>query len=189
AATEPDEIADTTAPDETADTTAPDEIADTTAPDEIADTTAPDETADTTAPDETTEPDETATATTPDETADPQAQFATAYHEARRLANRGQNQAALESIDAALAINPLDARALTLKADILYARGRYAEALKYANAATSERRTYAQGWLSKGLIHLELGQPDDAKKALSRYLELRPDAPNARDVKRLIEAP
>jgi len=106
---------------------------------------------------------------------------------ARRAARRGKSDEALASVERLLAADPQNGAALALKADILLGKRQPRSALKVANAALDASSRIASAWLTKGMAHYELEEYADAKRALARYLELRPRARNADEIRLLLD--
>jgi tetratricopeptide (TPR) repeat protein len=108
--------------------------------------------------------------------------------EAQRLHRRGRSAAALALVDQVLSATPRDVKALVLKADILLAMRQPRVALVPAQSAVGLAPGHAMAWFTKGMIHYELKQYADAKSALGRYLELRPNAQNAEEIRIVLES-
>ena len=106
--------------------------------------------------------------------------------EARRL-RRQDPDAALKMIATALAAKPGDGGALLLKAQILLDQDRTKDALNAADEALASDKSNADAWRMRGKILIDR-EPEQARKALVRYLELRPDAPDADTIRSAIDS-
>jgi len=104
---------------------------------------------------------------------------------ARRL-RRARPDEAMALIASALAENPTGGAALVLKAEVLLDRGEMAQALAVCNQALAADDENGEAWRTKGKILLA-SDPAAAKAALQRYLELRPDARDAEDIRAALE--
>lgn len=80
----------------------------------------------------------------------------------------GDDQAALASIDLALRVSPVKAKAMVLKAEILFSLGSYKTALLVIEDAICARPNWAEPYLSKTNILAVLGRYADANKACSQ---------------------
>jgi hypothetical protein len=105
---------------------------------------------------------------------------------ARRAQRNGRLDEALELANDALEIRR-SARTYSLKADILLDLGRRREALSAIDDAVAATPRSAQVWKTKGLLHWELEDYADAKKALRRYLELNPGAADKDQIQAIID--
>ncbi len=107
------------------------------------------------------------------------------YRRARVAVDRGDYDRALEEIDASLAAGR-SARALGLRAEILWELGNVDEALAAATTAVSENPRDADAWLTKGGLHWEREEQGAAESAYRRYLALRPRGVRAEQIRRLL---
>ncbi|HUH04318.1 MAG TPA: tetratricopeptide repeat protein, partial [Kofleriaceae bacterium] len=105
---------------------------------------------------------------------------------ARAAYRRGDYDQAVVLVDEAIAVRRA-ARGYQLKADILADKGDAPAALEAIDAALGLSSRNAAVWKAKGLLHWELKQFDRAKQALSRYLELAPNARDANDIQNIID--
>ncbi|MCP4445873.1 MAG: response regulator [Myxococcales bacterium] len=106
---------------------------------------------------------------------------------ARKAKRRGDKLEALQFIDEALDIRT-STTALLLKAETLLALGDSRAALEVATDLTFVASRRAKGWRIRGHAAYEQGNHADARKAFGRYLELRPSAPDAADVRALLDS-
>jgi len=67
------------------------------------------------------------------------------------------------------------------------AMGKSREALDAASKAVEVGRRSAGAWLTKGMLHYELKEYPAAKRALEKYLELKPNASDADTIRMLLE--
>ncbi len=107
-------------------------------------------------------------------------------NEARRAQRHREYDQALGLVDQALA-ERRSSRAYQLKADVLLAKGDPEAALDAADRAVAMAPKSARCWLTKGMLHYELKQYGEAKRALERYLELNPKAGDADTIRMLIQ--
>jgi regulator of sirC expression with transglutaminase-like and TPR domain len=77
---------------------------------------------------------------------------------------------------------------LALKAEILYDAGEKAKALGLCNTVVSANPANADAWLTKGLIHLDMGDNNQARAAFTKYLELRPTGDRSETVRGLLDS-
>jgi hypothetical protein len=108
--------------------------------------------------------------------------------QAARAFRAGRHQVALERVDRAIE-RRRSAAAFRLRAEILLASGQAAAALEAADRAVDIAPRDADGWLTKGMVHYQLRQLDDARRALERTLALAPDSPEADSVRLLLGDP
>jgi CheY-like chemotaxis protein len=59
----------------------------------------------------------------------------------------------------------------------------YKEALPYLQDAVEDDPNNPSAWLALGLAYYNLGRPKDARGAFEQFLKLKPDGPEARDVR------
>ena len=115
-----------------------------------------------------------------------QSSFKELMKEARRMHRHHRYDEALALVDQAIAERRAS-RAYQLKADILMGKGETKTALVAADRAVKIAPGSATAWLTKGMLHYELKQYPQAKKALERYLALKPNAGNADTIRMLLE--
>jgi CheY-like chemotaxis protein len=106
----------------------------------------------------------------------------------RKALARGDRAGALAAADQALAENPNGSEALALKCELLYNQGDKTGGLELCDQAIAANGANADAWLNKGMIHFDLGQNDQAKRAFERYLELRPNARDAQSVRDILQS-
>ncbi len=115
-----------------------------------------------------------------------QSSYKALIKEARRMHRRRRYGEALALVDQAIAERRAS-RAYQLKADILMGKGDTKLALVAADRAVKIAPRSAKAWLTKGMLHYELKHYPKAKKALERYLTLKPNAGNADTIRMLLE--
>jgi DNA-binding response OmpR family regulator/tetratricopeptide (TPR) repeat protein len=120
----------------------------------------------------------------PEADADP---FQEALAGAHRAHRAGAHEAALQHVDEALTLAPRSSLALSLKAEILMTLRRTAEAREPASRAVEFAPRRAPAWFTKGMVHYELGEREQAREALERYLQLRPEGRHAGSIRLLLE--
>ncbi len=108
------------------------------------------------------------------------------FDEARRAYRKKRRDEALRLLDLALA-ERRNARALTLKADILLDKREPGRALTIIQQALKLKPRYARAWLIKGQIHFDRKENDKAKAAFQKYLDISPNGSDAEDVRLLLE--
>ena len=113
--------------------------------------------------------------------------FQDALVDAHRAHRAGSHDQALEHVERALRLAPRSSRALSLQAEILMALGRTPEARAPATGAVESAPRRAPAWFTKGMVHYELGEMSEAREALDRYLQLRPDGRHADAIRLLLE--
>jgi CheY-like chemotaxis protein len=132
-----------------------------------------------------------ATVVVPRPTADAGAPVPKGYKElikqARKASRSGKYDDALALIEQALAESPGSSEALLLKADVLANKGDTREALAACNSAIAANAGNADAWKMKGKILMD-SSPAEARAAFEKYLELRPDARDADDIRAIIES-
>jgi CheY-like chemotaxis protein len=111
--------------------------------------------------------------------------YADLVRAARRL-RRARPDEALAMLDRALTENPGGGEALVLKAETLLDKGEMAQALAACNQALAADDGNAEAWRTKGKILLA-SDTAAAKSALQKYLELRPDARDADDIRAALD--
>ena len=111
--------------------------------------------------------------------------YAEMVRAARKL-RRARPDEAMALLERALVENPGGGAALVLKAEVLLDRGEMAQALAVCNLALAADDENGEAWRTKGKILLA-SDPAAAKSALQKYLELRPDARDADDIRAALE--
>lgn len=110
-----------------------------------------------------------------------------ALKSARRALRAGDRADALLYIDESLDLRK-SSSAMTLKVDIFLKMNLRSEAQAAVEALTQSFPRRAASWRLKGTIHYEEKQYAEARKALSKYLELAPRAKDAEGVRALLES-
>ena len=94
------------------------------------------------------------------------------YRQAQQLyLLEGDDQAALAAVDLALRVCPVKAKAMVLKAEILFSLGSYKTALSVIEDAIVARPGWAEPYLSKTNILAVLGRYSDANAACTEGME------------------
>jgi hypothetical protein len=106
--------------------------------------------------------------------------------EARRQ-RRAAPDVALAMVDRALLANATGGVALVLKAELLLDRERTDAALAVTEKAIQADENNAEAWRTRGKILLGT-DTEGAKAALQKYLDLRPNAPDAEKIRSAIES-
>jgi len=106
---------------------------------------------------------------------------------AARKLRRSKPDLALTYIDRALELEPKGTGALVAKAELLLDRNNPDAATAVIDRALAGDSGNAEAWKAKGKILLNRDS-DGAKVALQKYLELRPNAPDAEQVRAAIDS-
>jgi len=117
---------------------------------------------------------------------DPRRKYRRLLREATRLRRHGRYREALAVVDRALKIRRRG-DAYILKSEIYEKQRRYHEALRSITRATRAAPRSAKAWFHRGMIQFELKQDAAAKRALKRYLELRPHGTQSEQVRTLLK--
>src|SRR5690554_550743 len=99
-----------------------------------------------------------------------------ALDEAHALLEQGQPAAALQRVDAAIAMLPQEARFYGLKADIALSQDRHSEAISLYNEAISRQDDYFDYYLGRGLAYSRQGNDQRARADLQASADLLPTA-------------
>ena len=94
--------------------------------------------------------------------------------EAAKLIKRGTLEQALVKLDAAIAIEPREARFYGMKGDVLRQAGLYETALVQYNQAIARDQGYYQYYLGRGLSYRRLRKRQEARHDLNRSNSLLP---------------
>ncbi|RKG92014.1 tetratricopeptide repeat protein [Corallococcus terminator] len=97
-----------------------------------------------------------------------------AFNEGVHRSMSGNHEAAVQSFDQVLAVDPRHFPALTAKASALKQLGRTAEALKGFQRAVELEPTAADPLREAALCQLELGEPEAAALLMERAVQLNP---------------
>ncbi len=114
------------------------------------------------------------------------AQWRETMDRARSAERKGEVELALELANQAMELRHT-ARGYLLRANILADNGRLDAALADLADAVRIAPQSAAAWKTKGLLHFQMHQNAEAKEALGRYLELRPNASDAGHVQKIID--
>jgi tetratricopeptide (TPR) repeat protein len=90
---------------------------------------------------------------------------------------RGQPDAAIEALERAIRLNPLDRLSRTFTNGIAVAHlvaGRYDEALDWADRTLREEPGYSGALRSKAIACAHLGRIDEAREAVHQLIEAQP---------------
>ncbi len=129
------------------------------------------------------------TPSTPDASADdgeivpPTADVHEQLVSAQRLLRNGRRTRARAQIDAILATQPANARALALRSNLLLEERNLDDALVAAEASVDADPEHADGHLALGVVHHERGDLGQAVKSYGRYLDLAPSSKLAPAIK------
>lgn len=96
------------------------------------------------------------------------------YDDASRLFKQGNNAAALEKIDAAIAANPRDARARFLKGLILTEQSKPVEAIDVFTRLTEDYPELPEPYNNLAVLYASQGQYDKARKSLEMAIRTHP---------------
>jgi Flp pilus assembly protein TadD len=98
-----------------------------------------------------------------------------------KMAESGQQAAALERINTYLAANPKDAQAMFMKGIILAESGKREEAIKAFNDLTEKYPNLPEPYNNLAVLHADAGQYDKAKKALETAIKTHPSYATAHE--------
>jgi Tfp pilus assembly protein PilF len=87
----------------------------------------------------------------------------------------GETEAALDALDASLALAPHNAQALALKGFALSAQNKIPQAGLYFDEAIKADGSLANGWLGAGLVSIRTGHVDAGRKDLETAAALEPN--------------
>jgi tetratricopeptide (TPR) repeat protein len=93
---------------------------------------------------------------------------------ARTYMLQGDNERALADVEKAVALNPSDDRALTLRGTLRFLRGDNPGALADLRKSVSIKSDDPVAWNSLGAVHLTLGVPDSAQEEFTRAIAVNP---------------
>jgi tetratricopeptide (TPR) repeat protein len=96
------------------------------------------------------------------------------YADASRLFKQGNHAAALETIEAAIAANPRDARSRFLKGVILTEQNKPNDAIKVFTALTDDYPELPEPYNNLAVLYASQGQYDKARKALEMAIRTHP---------------
>ena len=105
--------------------------------------------------------------------------FPTRYMAAMLCYQQQRHDDALAAVQIALQLRPMAADALTLKAAILKALARSAEALAVFDTLVAAQAGDAAAWYNRAVTLVELGRGDDAIADLHKAVALKPDQAEA----------
>ena len=98
-----------------------------------------------------------------------------------KMADSGQQAAALERINTYLAANPKDAQAMFMKGIILAESGKREEAIKAFTDLTEKYPNLPEPYNNLAVLHADAGQYDKAKKALETAIKTHPSYATAHE--------
>jgi len=115
--------------------------------------------------------------------------FEAQFDLANTLAEAHRYDEALARYTRAAELNPDDPTTQYEMGAILFNQGKYAQARPYMERAIALDPDHAPAYYALGYIHLYSDEKDfqEAKRLLSRYLELEPKAENAAQIKAIID--
>ncbi|MEE9331641.1 MAG: tetratricopeptide repeat protein [Methylophilaceae bacterium] len=98
-----------------------------------------------------------------------------------KMAEQGQQKAALERIETYLEANPKDAQGMFMKGIILAESGNRSAAIKTFNALTKTYPNLPEPYNNLAVLHAEAGEYDLAKKALETAIKTHPSYATAHE--------
>lgn len=98
-----------------------------------------------------------------------------------KLAEQGQQDAALKRVNAYLEANPKDAQGMFMKGIILAEAGKRDEAIKTFNALTKTYPNLPEPYNNLAVLHAEAGEYELAKKALETAIKTHPSYATAHE--------
>jgi tetratricopeptide (TPR) repeat protein len=98
-----------------------------------------------------------------------------------KMAEQGQQKAALKRINTYLEANPKDAQGMFTKGIILAESGQRADAIKTFNALTKAYPDLPEPYNNLAVLHAEAGEYDQAKKALETAIKTHPSYATAHE--------
>ena len=98
-----------------------------------------------------------------------------------KLAEQGQQEAALKRVNTYLEANPKDAQGMFTKGIILAESGKRAEAITTFNALTKAYPNLPEPYNNLAVLHAEAGEYDLAKKALETAIKTHPSYATAHE--------
>lgn len=98
-----------------------------------------------------------------------------------KLAEQGQQDAALKRVNTYLEANPKDAQGMFTKGIILAESGKRAEAISTFNALTKAYPSLPEPYNNLAVLHAEAGEYDLAKKALETAIKTHPSYATAHE--------
>lgn len=109
------------------------------------------------------------------------ASYADELKDISKMAESGQQAAALERVNTYLAANPKDAQAMFIKGIILAESGKREEAIKAFNDLTEKYPNLPEPYNNLAVLHADAGQYDKAKKALETAIKTHPSYATAHE--------
>jgi Flp pilus assembly protein TadD len=109
------------------------------------------------------------------------ATYADELKDISKMAESGQQAAALERINTYLAANPKDAQAMFMKGIILAESGKREEAIKAFSDLTEKYPNLPEPYNNLAVLHADAGQYDKAKKALETAIKTHPSYATAHE--------
>ena len=107
--------------------------------------------------------------------------FADELKDISKMAEGGQQAAALERINTYLAANPKDAQAMFMKGIILAESGKREEAIKAFTDLTEKYPNLPEPYNNLAVLHADAGQYDKARKALETAIKTHPSYATAHE--------
>ena len=98
-----------------------------------------------------------------------------------KMAEQGQQDAALKRINTYLEANPKDAQGMFMKGIILAESGQRDDAIKTFNALTKAYPNLPEPYNNLAVLHAEAGEYDQAKKALQTAIKTHPSYATAHE--------
>lgn len=101
---------------------------------------------------------------------------------------KGDYASAQDYFRLSLEIHPKDEVLAYNVGEIYFSNGKVDDAIQYFNLAIQIKPDWGEPYLKLGYVFLNKGDFEKAKENLKKYLEIAPNAPNAEEVKKLIQS-
>jgi tetratricopeptide (TPR) repeat protein len=104
------------------------------------------------------------------------------------LVKKGDYQSAQTYFQQSLDLNPQDENLAYNVGEIYFSSGKIEEAIQFFNLAIQIKPQWSEPYLKLGYVYLNKNDLEKAKEMFKKYLELAPDAPNAEEIKKVIQS-
>ncbi len=101
---------------------------------------------------------------------------------------KGDYKSAQENFQRSVEIHPSDEVLAYNVGEIYFANERVEEAIQFFNLATQIKPDWSEPYLKLGYAYLNKGDMEKAKENLKKFIEINPNAPNAEEVKKLLQS-